>query len=197
MNIPIIPRWMHLSACVLLGLLIGWALWHPVAVHVETAAPSIILPDGAHVLERVPDAPVPESIKDAVKELPGAKLERAVTLTVKPKPKATTALNAATNCEPVHIDLGLVAMKDDTHRVIATSSDGEIVGGIDIPVQMPAQQRQLKWAMGALYDRINKRYGGFIDRDLGPFRLGIDVVRNNPDLGYRGYSVFGRIGIRF
>jgi hypothetical protein len=208
MNQQNIPRSIPFVACVLVGLLIGWWLWHPHDAVVEGHAAAIDLPSGGHVIERVPDAPIPEAVPQAVKELGhGAKLERVISLTVKTKPlndPFTDSVNGtafgsvvqprAPECAPVHIDLGLVRMPDSTHRVIATS-DGQILQSVDIPVDSPAVQRQLKWAIGAAYDAVNKRYGGFIDRDLGPFRFGVEILQ--PAASERAFTAVAKIGIRF
>ncbi len=191
MNIPIIPRWIPLVACVLLGLMLGWWLWHPRAAPIETAAPTIILKDGAQVAARVPDAPIPEAVPQAVKQLHGAKLVRAIGIDVTPKSKDGTTV-----CTPEHIDVGIVKMPDSTERVIVSDQSGDITKAIDIPVTpLPPIQRQLKWAAGASYDVINRRYGAFIDRDLGPFRLGVEILQ--PAINERSFTAVAKIGIRF
>lgn len=200
MNLPIIPRWLPSLACLLLGLLIGWWLWHPKAAPVESAAPAIILKGGGQVLQRQPSAPVPQIIKQAVQQLPGAKLERAAVISVKPKLAPATAATSpgtisTSTCAPMDVDLGYVSMPDGTHRIIATSSDGTITGGMDIPTQPTMLPASTKWAAGALYDAVDKRYGGFIDRDVGPFRVGLEVLQ--PIAGQHSFTAVARIGIRF
>lgn len=170
------------------GLLLGWWLWHPRQAPVEAAAPEIALPQSnAFVPERKPSEPVPEPLKAAVKELgQGAKLERAVKLTVQPK--------GETDCKKVDLELGVVRMPDNTQRVIARSDDGEIVGGVDIPIAAQPLPRNLKWSAGGAYDVAERRYGIYVDRNFGPFRIGADVMRRTEETGL---TVIVRVGIRF
>lgn len=173
------------------GLCVGWFLWRSEPPVVEEHAPEIRLDSGALVLEREPDARVPMLVVDAVKELgKGAKLERAVSVTVQPKKNDTDEIA----CPPVTIDLGIVKMPDDTRRVIATSADGEIIGGLDIPIAPVHRVKDLKWAAGAVYDPQYKDYGAFIDRDVGPFRVGVELVKSRVDGDLTGLV---RVGIRF
>lgn len=175
----------------ILGLGIGWFLWRPEPPVVEPHAPAIELKNGGLVLEREPEARAPILVVDAIKELGrGAELERAVSVTVKPKEKATDEIQ----CPPVTLDLGIVKMPDETRRVIATSPDGEIIGGLDIPTAPAKSFKQLKWAAGAVYDPQYKDYGAFVDRDIGPFRVGVEVIKSRVDGDLTGLV---RVGIRF
>lgn len=171
-----------------IGLMLGWWLWHPRAAAIEAAAPAVALPKSqTTVIERKPSEPVPERVKAAVKELgKGAKLERAVKLTVQP--------TGETDCKKIDLELGIVRMPDETQRVIARSNDGEIVGGVDIPIAAQPLPRNLKWSAGGAYDVAARRYGIYVDRDLGPFRLGADVMRRTEETGL---TAIIRIGIRF
>lgn len=174
----------------LAGLGIGWILWRPAAPTPELHARAIELKGGGLVLEREPEAPIPAPIKAAVKELGnGAKLERVVRIKVQSKASVVDS----TPCPSVNLDLGIVKMPDDTHRVIATTPDGEIVGGVDIPIQATVPVKSLKWAAGALYAPQEEAYGAFLDRDVGPLRLGAEVMQSR-DHGLTGII---RFGIRF
>lgn len=183
-------RWYALTGAVnvLLGLWLGWYFWHSKPLPIEAAAPAIVLPkSNALVVERKPSEPVPEQVKAAVKELgKGAKLERAVKLTVQPK--------GETDCKKVDLELGIVRMPDETQRVIARSDDGEIVGGVDIPIAAQPLPRNLKWSAGGAYDVAERRYGIYIDRDFGPFRIGADIMRRTEETGL---TAIVRVGIRF
>lgn len=191
-----------------LGFLIAWLIWRPRPAPPEVAEPAKVLPSGATVLERRPEntvtAPVPDDIKQAVKELGhGAKLERVVQIHVQPKqPPAppvipgTTASAAPVQpaCPPVTVDLGLIHMGDSTQRVVARSMDGTLLGGLDIPVQSPAIPWSPKWAAGAIYRPQDHSYGAFIERDLGPLRVGADVTQSHDGIGVAASL---RVGVRF
>lgn len=179
------------AAGVIVGLCAGWFLWRSEPPIPEPHAHEVRLDSGALVLEREPEARVPMLVVDAVKELGrGAELERAVTITVQPKAKVTDEIA----CPPLNLDLGIVKMPDETRRVIATSRDGEIVGGLDIPIAPAKTFKELKWAAGAVYDPQYKDYGAFVDRDVGPFRVGLEVVKSRVDGDLTGLV---RVGIRF
>jgi len=189
MTLPTMPRWLPYVACVIVGLLIGWWLWYPHDAPIEKYAPAIILKDGAQVAARVPDAPIPEAVPRAVKQIPGAKLVRAISIDVQPKSK-----DGDTTCKPEHIDIGIVKMPDQTERVIVSDQSGNVTKAIDIPVAPIKLQRELKWSVGVDYDALNRRYGGFIERDVGPFRLGFDLIQTADT---RGFTALARVGIRF
>lgn len=84
-------------------------------------------------------------------------------------------------------------MPDQTLRLIARAEGASVSGGIDIPIA-GARSSQFRWAAGALYDPIDKRYGAFVDRDLGRLRLGIDLMQ---DSRQDGLAAVVRVGVRF
>lgn len=169
-----------------LGLLIGWRLWRPSAPVIEGPAAAVALPKtGAIAIERDPKAAVPPKVSAAAKELnPKAKLTRAATLTVQP---------TQVGCAPVTVDLGTVAMPDHTERLVARSDGATITGGIDIPIATAQVVKEMKWAAGASYSPVDRAYGVFIDRDLGPFRLSAELRQSTA----QGVTAVFRAGVRF
>ena len=137
----------------------GWYVYRPIALPAEKHAAAVVQADGSTVLERVPSAPV------NTPELPkGATVTRQTSVTVKPKQP---------DCEPVTVEITTIKT-DDGQRAIAKTDSGTIIGGVDIPVTFDFAPKQHKWAVGAVYTS-DKKYGIFIDRDLGFVRLGVSV----------------------
>lgn len=172
------------------GLLCGWGLWHPRGRVVETPAAEIRNKDSSLTLERKPDAAAkPSSI------VPKGTLERIARLTVRPDPvivhdtawiPAPTVPHETSAAPPpstpvvrvdtvqapdIQVELALVRLKDGTRRVTASAKGATIVGGIDIPVETATPERVLRWSAGATYTPVDKTYGGFVTRDLGPVRI--------------------------
>jgi hypothetical protein len=108
----------------------------------------------------------------------GGKRERSVHVDVKP---------TAPDCPLCSVDLTLVRMNDGSRRVVASSTTGEVVTGIDIPL-LPADPN-LKWAAGVSY---GQGWGGWLDRDIGRLRVGIEL--NDTD---GGMEARGKAGFRF
>lgn len=97
------------------------------------------------------------------------------------------------DCPPVTVDLSLVRMPDKTRRVVASSPNGQILSGIDIPIESAKIPRSLPWAIGGTYSYDGAhRFGGFIDRDLGPFHLGVEAFQSQT-----GWTAQAKAGIRF
>ena len=191
--------WTHLGA-VLLGMWLGAQLSKPKAVARETAAPGVRQADSSLVLPRAPDsAAAPQHLIPK-----GDKLEREIRVVVQPYVKkspvsltdtTTGKGNAPFLSSPVRMDLSLVRLPDLTHRVIASSPDGTVTGGIDVPVDtVVAAHREPKWAAGPLYDPGNRRWGGTIDRDVGPLRLSASELP--PQRGF-GNEVLLGLRVRF
>ena len=171
------------------GLAAGYRLYHSESIS-EGYAPQVKQKDGSVILKRdpeaKPDAPAPK--------LPG-KVERTMVVKVKPKPvpkvepvkpDANGFCPVAKECPALTVRLDLI-QQDEGRRVVASSPDGDIVGGIDIPVEKWIKRNENKWAAGVTYD-TDKKPGAFLDRDLGPFRVGVEADAE---------VVRARVGIRF
>jgi len=185
--------WTDRIVCAVVGLLLGlalaWWLYHPEHI-AETHKAEVQQADGSVILERDPDAVPPTPVP----KLPG-KPARTVVVKVAPKPQPKPEpvkpgpdgyCPAPKACPALTVRLDLVN-QDDGQRVVASSPDGEIVGGIDIPLQKWVKRNENLWAAGVTYSADGKA-GGFVDRDLGPFRVGIEADAD---------SVRLRAGIRF
>ncbi len=200
---------------VALGLWGGWKLWRPQSrPKPETYAAATTQKDGSVVLERKPD-PKAKPAQDVPK---GAVVERVVQVVVRPGPAVLPSIPAEApsslgsipaaflapsvphECPPVRVDLTLVRMPDQTRRVVASSPDGQVVGGVDIPVEASKPVRDLKWAAGTSYEPGDKTWGLWADRDVGFLRVGLEAnqIRLPAQLGGRT-TIEGRIraGIRF
>ena len=180
------------------GIGAGWKIFRPKPVAtVEVALPAQRQTDGSLILERAPDA----NAKPAQQIPAGAKVERIERIVVRPTaPSTSVAATVPTNgsgqpgaasipaLPSTTVDLTLLRMKDDTQRVVASSPDGTIVGGVDIPVSS-APSEPKKTALGG-YDPINKAYlAGYLHK-LGPFQVGI-VGTYSPVPKFNGYVVVG------
>lgn len=210
-----------IAAGAVLGLGGGWLLWRPNAAPVETYATPIRQGDSSLVLERKPDV----HAKPAQKIPKGSTVERVVQVTIQPRPvpagtiRPVYAANGDSDatktpipetiapkyaqlgdsliCPPVRVDLSLVKLQDQTRRVIASSPDGTVTGGIDIPVAPSVSMKQFKWAAGGLYNPRDRTYGGFLDRDLGPLRIGVEAMQQRVDVMRQSVAVQVRVGLRF
>lgn len=127
---------------VIVGVTTGWMLWRPKAPVREIAAPGVAQPDGSHILPKQPDA----NAKPAQQVPKGTVVERIVYVEIQPKPvprppepvgPQNPGLDTPALWTPpkIRLDLTLVRAKDGTRRVVASSPDGEVVGGVDIPVE--------------------------------------------------------------
>lgn len=178
--------------CIVLALFVtlaGWYLWRPAPPRPETYAPAERQADGSLVLERkpTPDAKQP---KNQIPE--GGKVERIIQIEVKSALPETPKPGASADCPPVQVDMAVVKMPDESRRVVASSSNGQVIGGVDTPVELIHPVDTLKWAAGLTANPIGRTYGIFIDRDIGPFRLGAEF---NQIKG--GYETRLKAGVRF
>jgi hypothetical protein len=202
---------------IMLGLAGGWRLWKPgLKPRPETYAASTTQKDGSVQLERKPDP----AAKPAHEVPKGAVVERIVRVVVRPAsavpeipvlPSSASGPGApdlahlepaspSTGCPPVRVDLTLVRLQDQSRRVIASSPDGQVVGGVDIPVEAAKPIRDLKWAAGVSYNPGEKTYGAFVDRDAAFLRLGLEAnqIREPVMAGGRTTVDFRvKVGIRF
>lgn len=165
----------------LVGLYLGYSAYYKPPV-LEKYAPAVRQHDGSLVLEKKPaEKPTPKQ------EIPkGAKIERVVSVTVRPTPRAGIGRPEVSKggeaCPDVTVDLTLIKNSDDTQSVIASSPNGDVIGGVDIPAQsLPNVSAPLKWSVGATYFS-NKWYSANVARNWGPLRAGVEVLKTENDL---------------
>lgn len=204
-------------AVIIVTIFLCWQIWKPKPPVPETYKPPASLPGGSQQLERKPD---PQA-KPATAIPKGSKLVRKVSVTIQAKnpiqtisgsvtvetvqEEAKSAMKAMSPapvaaaespCPPVTVDLSVVENQDETTSVIVASPDGTILGGVDIPVKNAASvAEQPKWAVGLVGDPIRRLGGVFVDRDLGPFRLGVQA--NQRDEGHFLDQFWIKAGIKF
>lgn len=164
----------------LVGLFVGYSTYYKPPV-VEKYAPAVRQHDGSLVLEKKPAAkPIPRQ------EIPkGSKVERVVSVTVRPTPRAGIGRPEVSKggeaCPDVTVDLTLVKNADDTRSVIASSPDGEVIAGVDIPrAVLPKDSDRPKWGIGVTY-YSNRAFSARVERDLGPFSLSGEVLKIGND----------------
>lgn len=148
--------------CLVLGLGIGWAIWGRSA-GAEGPRPEVRQDDGSVVLERAPEQ-VPSKPPHAIPE--GGTEARRVEITLYPKDP---------DCPPLDLTLSLVRFGDGSARVVASSENGRISEGIDIPFEdrsLAFERRQ--WAAGVSYAGEGA-HGVYLQRDLWRFRVGLEV----------------------
>ncbi len=144
-------------------------------------------PFGGLVLERRPNAkprPPPHKLGKGMKE------QRRDTITVQPKNE---------ECPPVTVVMSTVEDDKGGRRVVASSPDGRIVGGLDIPItpilMAPPEQR---WAAGLSYG-TDSTAGIWVDHNTGIKPFGHELVvggdiEENEDHDLRARI---RVGARF
>jgi hypothetical protein len=191
------------AAGLLLALAI-WALWPAPAPIVETAAPEVRQDDGSVILERQPTTPDATPAQAVPK---GAKVERVVQVKVQPhRPaplpagdglKPAGPLIDIPPCPPVTVDMTLLREPDGSRRVVASSPDGRIVGGVDIPVETPPPPAARRWAAGLSLDPIHQTPGVWLERDLMRLRVGVEINQIATRNAGREGEIRLRVGIVF
>ncbi|MGH8443896.1 MAG: hypothetical protein ACREVL_01460 [Solimonas sp.] len=131
----------------------------------EQTAPAVAVrqADDSLVLARVQQAD-PGAAPHAIPK--GAKEERRIRATVQPK---------RGDCPPLRVDLSMLR-DGDGRRVVASSPDGVVTEGSDMPIEavlLPSAPK--RWALGVSADPFAETYGLWAERDLGRLRLGVDV----------------------
>lgn len=174
-----------------------WPLPKPI---VEVAKPAVVQSDGSTILERTDTQP---SVRPPHVVPKGAKVERVVQ--VKVQPKISTARpsmgDSASNGNELSligmsppatftVDMSLIREKDGSKRVIASSPDGEIVGGLDIPIETLTYKSRV-WAAGISVDPVHQVGGVWVERDIGRIRVGAEVGANR----YHDFETRLRVGV--
>lgn len=203
-----------------LGLAAGiagcWALWHPRTPKLETHKQEERQKDGSLILERqqtTDEKTARAQIPVAPMTPKGAKLERLGKLEILPKlPPTPTAgpgipgpgAVAPEAPKPLEVDVAIVKEKDGSQRLIGSSPDGTVVGGLDIPIGPPAPPvPSFKWAAGIDYTITS--FGNIkslvVQRQLGPMVLqahaGVETFTPPGGGTLRGGAVGGTLLIRF
>lgn len=171
-------KWVVILTCgVVVGLTMGWRLWSPkpAAPKHEAAAPAIIQNDKSTVLAR--RATQPPTVSRVLPR--GATAEREIHV------EAIPDVQGLTTTSPFVLDLTLVKMPDETHRVIVSSPNGAITAqSFDVPTAYISTPDATRYAVGAVYGRSlhGKSVGAFIDRDIAWLRIGLEITRNTSEL---------------
>lgn len=189
------PRWVPavaIAGAIFAAAAIGWWAGQPKPVQ-ETAAPEVRQADGSVVLERRPDPHAKPKQQIPRK----AKVERIAQIVVQPDAVA----EAGKPCPPVTVDMTLIREPYGMRRVLASSPDGQVVGGIDVPVETATPPAEAKrWAAGLSWSQATLApTGAWIDRDVPVFnqvvRLGIEV--NQTHLGAYATGIESRLRVGF
>lgn len=175
--------WTIVLALSIIGAAVAAALFWPRPQPViEVAKPAIVQSDESLILERTDTQP---SVKPPHVVPKGSTVERVVQVKVKPKVVIADGIKDAPSLSPdakpannpITVDLSLVRLTDDTKRVIASSPDGEIVGGMDIPIETLTYKPRV-WAAGISVDPVHQVGGVWVERDISRIRLGVDAGVN-------------------
>lgn len=157
-----------------LGAAGGWHFTRAVPV-IETAKPAETQADGSVVVGRTGTQPTAKPKQQVPK---GAKVERVTAVTVQP----TATAEAGKPCPPVTVDMTLIREKDGGRRVIASSPDGQVVAGMDVPVETLPVPEARPWAAGLSLNPLNQTLGAWVERDVGRVRVGIEINQTRPQL---------------
>lgn len=145
-------------------------------------APAQQQADGSLVLERRPAA----SPAKAPHQIPrGAVEERRVAVTVQPERE---------DCPPVRLDLSLIR-DGDGRRVITSSPDGRVTGGLDIPIErslIPPPAR--RWAAGVARHLTEDRIAVWVERDFSRVRIGAEIKQSERS---DAFDPWVRVGFTF
>lgn len=164
----------------------------------ETPAPAEVQADGSVKLGRQPD-PAAKPKHHIPRD---AKVERIAQVKVQPSKPSP---EAGKPCPPVTVDMTLIREKDGGRRVLASSPDGQVVGGIDVPIEpMMQPPASRKWAAGLSIEPVRQTFGAWVDRDVDiplvdlAIRIGIELnqtrVQTSAPDGIEGRV---RLGIAF
>lgn len=137
--------------------------------------------DGSLIAERTATNP---KAKPAHAIPKGSKAERAIRVDVQPE---------RADCPVCTVELSLVRMPDDTRRVVASSPTGIVIGALDVPITPIEIDKKHPWAAGISRGTGSESWGAWLDRDIGPLRIGGEANKTGEDK----YEARLRIGIRF
>lgn len=167
-----------------LGALLTWWQLRPVVV-IERAEPAMRQADGSLIAERAPGG-VPATATVPI----GTKPVRTARIRVKPQLAAGSGVGCS--CDPVTVNTELVSESGGGQRLVVSSPNGEIVSAVDSPLVPLQMSHVTPWAAGGTYG-TGGRVGAFVDSDVGPFRVGMEVDQT----GGEDWQARVRVGWRF
>lgn len=132
-------------------------------------APAERQADGSLVIAREPGAHIgkpPHALP------PGGREERRVEVTL--IPAAAALCQAGQPPAPLRLSLSLVRLRDGSARVVASSPDGTVSGGLDVPLEAGPASLARPWAAGVSWAG-GQAIGVWAERSLWRLRLGLDV----------------------
>lgn len=202
---------------IVLGFVAGYVLYRPSVKPTESYQPQIVQGDSSVVLERKPDPKAKPS-----QLIPkGATVERIVQVEVQPNVEphmyvpntpgelpGFIVLGAGPSkvenqsqrlslpTSPVRVDLSLIRLEDGSRRVVASSPDGIVTGGVDIPVEKQIEPKQLNWSAGGMYNPNQKTFGAWVQRNAGPFVFGIMAFKYRDQM-HQSTEAMLQVGVRF
>lgn len=139
---------------------------------VVAAAPQVRQSDQSVIAERKPE---PAPTKPPHKIPAGATEERRVS--IKLKPPAFTSSEGC-QCDPAPLDVNLSLVREDGgRRVIASSPEGRVISALDVPIEPALLPEAHPWAAGLSVGN-DKSPGVWVERDIGRFRIGAEVIRD-------------------
>lgn len=175
----------HLAAAGI-GFTAGWWIYRPADPIPEPPATESRQVDGSLILRRDASAPV------SLPKLPtGSRATRHASVTVRPKQPEAVPVGCPV-CPDVRVDLTTVEQADGSKRIIAASPDGVVIGGMDVPIEPVKIQTAKKWAAGGYFSPLDNGFGGWVQRDIGPWVVGAAAGVAEKQVDVRGY-----VGVRF
>jgi uncharacterized protein YcfJ len=160
-----------------------------------TPAPEQRQPDLSLVLAREPNPSNSRSLEPKHVLPEGARSERIVQVKIQPNAESLAIPATVKGTEitwlprPFTLDLTLARMPDGGGRVVASTPDGAVVGGVDVPVSEPTGKKYSHVA-GALYTP-GGGYGAWYHRSLGERWVVGAQVRYAPVVGVSADAVLG------
>jgi hypothetical protein len=196
-----------LLAAFVLGLGLGWKLWvgKTKTVLRDVPGPTVYLPGGAVVLaKKVENLHAKPTIKQETPD--GSTTIEEGTIVVQPKPPeekpAVQGQQVAQPPAPITVNFAIVKMPDNTRRVVASSPDGTVTGGIDIVDEpLPPPPKLMLRAAGIVYGTTawgDTAKGAFYDHDWKMLRFGGEVTKNTyATVNRTGWEGRVKIGVIF
>lgn len=215
---------MQAAWLVVAGFVAGSALtWHLMAGRetVEPYAPQERQVDGSLVLERRTDTVVPVAhhipagsrevrrLSVVVQPRQGIYFRNGLHApmveqgTVNPPPQGTAGsipaqpIADSCSCPPIRVDASLVRETDGSSRVIVSSPDGQILSGVDIPMEPYSAKRSASWGATLLAGMSvsgETVFGGILSRRFGPLHVGAGLTASP---GFTRPGVIASIGVEF